>query len=519
MTYTVTYNGNGATGGTVPTDPNTYAAGQTITVMGNPGVLVKAGYSLKGWNTQADGSGPTYTPGQTLAMGAANLTLFAQWTALPTYTVTYDGNGSNGGTIPTDSGRYEQGQTVTVLGNTGDLVKTGCTFKEWNTRADGSGTAYAAGQTFVMGAADVSLYAQWTVLPTYGVTYSSNGASSGSVPIDSNRYYQSDTVTVLGNPGNLAKSGYTFAGWNQNCSGTGILYTQGQTFSMPAADVALCAEWTLVPTHAVTYSGNGSTGGTVPIDSTRYPAGQTVTVLGNPGNLIKPQSYFGGWNLQANGSGGSYSQGQTFVMGSSDVVLYAQWPAAKTVFATKATFSGAFGGPVLGIPLCLLEAQIAHLPTATYLPWVSDSIGNSPKVNFTHSSVPYVDALGNIIAYNWADLTSGSLRSPINRDATGALQTPYPVWTFTKPDGTPTLNSHDDNCLLNSMTWYNDCDPGSTSETSTPWMSTGLDYPSCITGSQPLIGDVGNQAASTGAWSYLGTVTCSGVARLYCFQQ
>ena len=54
------------------------------------------------------------------------------------------------------------GATVTVLGNTGTLVKTGYTFAGWNTAANGSGTSYIAGNTFTMGSSNVTLYAQWT---------------------------------------------------------------------------------------------------------------------------------------------------------------------------------------------------------------------------------------------------------------------------------------------------------------------------------------------------------------------
>ncbi len=56
------------------------------------------------------------------------------------------------------------GATVTVLGNTGGLAKAGHHFAGWNTAADGSGTAYAAGATFGMGTADVTLYAQWAAI-------------------------------------------------------------------------------------------------------------------------------------------------------------------------------------------------------------------------------------------------------------------------------------------------------------------------------------------------------------------
>jgi uncharacterized repeat protein (TIGR02543 family) len=87
-TYTVTYAANGATSGTVPIDGNKYLAGATVTVLGNTGSLVQTGYTFAGWNTASSGSGTSYSSGATFAMGSANVMLYAQWTALPTYTVT-----------------------------------------------------------------------------------------------------------------------------------------------------------------------------------------------------------------------------------------------------------------------------------------------------------------------------------------------------------------------------------------------------------------------------------------------
>lgn len=85
-------------------------------------------------------------------------------TNIATYTVTYDGNGSTGGNVPIDSfSPYTESGTVTVLDNTGSLVRTGYTFVGWNTKADGTGTNYAADDTFLMPAENVVLYAQWTV--------------------------------------------------------------------------------------------------------------------------------------------------------------------------------------------------------------------------------------------------------------------------------------------------------------------------------------------------------------------
>lgn len=42
-----------------------------------------------------------------------------------------------------------------------------------------------------------------------------------------------------------------------------------------------CKDSGIYPGYKVTYNGNGNTGGSVPVDSTVYDKGETVTVLGN----------------------------------------------------------------------------------------------------------------------------------------------------------------------------------------------------------------------------------------------
>ena len=344
-TYTMTYNSNGSTGGTAPTDANSYAQGATVTVLGNTGSLVKTGSTFSGWNTAANGTGTSYAAAATFSMGTANVTLYAQWTLIPTYSVTYNGNGSTGGTTPTDANSYQQGATVTVLGNTGSLVKTGSTFSGWNTAANGTGTSYAAAATFSMGTANVTLYAQWTLIPTYSVTYNGNGSTGGTAPTDANSYQQGATVTVLGNTGSLAKTGYTFAGWNTAANGTGTSYAAAATFTMGTANVTLYAQWTLIPTYSVTYNGNGNTGGTAPTDANSYQQGATVTVLGNTGSLVKTGYTFTKWNTAADGSGTSYAAAATFTMGTTNVTLYAQWTLIPTYSVTY-NGNGSTGGTV-----------------------------------------------------------------------------------------------------------------------------------------------------------------------------
>jgi uncharacterized repeat protein (TIGR02543 family) len=333
----VIYNDNSSTSGSAPADSTDYVPGQIVTVLGNTGNLVKTGYTFSGWNTQSNGYGSTYTQSQEFTMGSTNVVLYAHWTTNPTYTVTYNGNFNTGGSVPIDSTNYEPGLIVTVLGNTGNLVKAGSSFSGWNTLANGSGTSYTQAQTFAIGSANVVLYAQWTTNPTYTVTYNDNGNTGGSVPIDSTNYEPGQTLIVLGNTGNLVKAGFSFSGWNTEANGSGTSYTQGDSFAMGSANVTLYAEWT--PTYTVTYSGNGATSGSVPVDSNNYTQGQTVTVLGNTSNLVKAYYSFSGWNTQSNGSGTNYGQGQTFTMGAANVILYAKWTLYVPSFAYVANAS------------------------------------------------------------------------------------------------------------------------------------------------------------------------------------
>lgn len=157
--YSITYDDNEATSGTVPVDTNTYLPGASVTVAANTGALARTGYSFAGWNTAANGSGTTYAPAAVFTAGPVDLTLYALWVA--EYTVTYNGNGSDGGTVPVDAATYENGEAVTVSDNTGTLTLSGSTFSGWNTAANGSGITYPVGSIFAMGAANVTLYAIW----------------------------------------------------------------------------------------------------------------------------------------------------------------------------------------------------------------------------------------------------------------------------------------------------------------------------------------------------------------------
>ncbi len=110
------------------------------------------------WNTVADASGESYEPGDEITVDES-VTLYAIWTKseLTWYEVTYDANGGEGVTVD-DFNPYLAGNDAQVVYN--EFTFGDKEFKEWNTKADGTGTSYQPNETFVINA-DTVLYAIW----------------------------------------------------------------------------------------------------------------------------------------------------------------------------------------------------------------------------------------------------------------------------------------------------------------------------------------------------------------------
>ena len=80
-TFTVTYNNNGSTG--TQTDTTSYDSGATVTVI-DAGTMAWSSHTFTGWNTMANGTGTSYSPGQTFSINA-DTTLYAQWRVNTSY--------------------------------------------------------------------------------------------------------------------------------------------------------------------------------------------------------------------------------------------------------------------------------------------------------------------------------------------------------------------------------------------------------------------------------------------------
>ena len=211
--------------------------------------------------------------------------------------VMYEGNGNTGGS--TDGYSVKYGSTVTIAGN--GFTKTGHSFNGWNTSADGTGTSYTAGSTFVSKPSahgdTLKLFAQWkadrwsvTLIAGTGIDSVSGGGSHA--------YNESVSISAA------VKKGYSWDKW------TGYAETSSNSyrFSMPASDISFTAN--AVPNkYTVTFDANGGSC----VDGSGQAVQSVTVTYGSPdyndisGNVkaVRTGYIFAGWVSDAAGSRGT----------------------------------------------------------------------------------------------------------------------------------------------------------------------------------------------------------------------
>ena len=193
------------------------------------------GYNYLGWNTEADGSGTSYSDGQSITV-TNDMTLFAQWGKI--YTVTFNANKGSGSMA---AQAYTESISQDLTANT--FTRTGYNFVGWNTQADGNGTSYSDGQDITL-ANNMTLYAQWQP-HAYNITYNLDaGTNDSSNP--ATYTIESDAIT-LADP---TRFGFVFDGWTyegQDTPTKSVTIAQG-TYG----DLTYTAHWTFNPIATIT---------------------------------------------------------------------------------------------------------------------------------------------------------------------------------------------------------------------------------------------------------------------------
>jgi uncharacterized repeat protein (TIGR02543 family) len=302
--------------GTVTRDPDLllYHAGDVVTLTPVPA----DGWHFVKWT---DGMAGSSNPAQIIMHGDTTITaVFSN-----TYTLTYTAgpNGSITGDSPQTVLPGDDGSAVTAVPN------TGYRFVKWsdeltdNPRTDTNVTS------------DIEVTAIFADGITYTVTYNANNATSGIAPADQTKLHGVDLL-LAANTGNLARTGYTFNGWNTKSDGSGTHYAAGATYTANAI-LALYAEWK-INTYTVTFN---SQGGSAVADQT-VNHGDKVT---RPADPTRSGYAFNGWYPAASG-GTKWDFASEIV--TANLTLYAHWNASITPTVSLKPMSHDFGVQMVG---------------------------------------------------------------------------------------------------------------------------------------------------------------------------
>ena len=190
------------------------------------------GYTFNGWKPNVSTDTESYKPGSSYEVTSANVTFTGSWT-VNKYSITWK-QGDNEPVSDSWKVAYKSQVDLPIP------EKTGYTFTGWKSDVKGDNTLYNKETPFTMPSHDVTMTAQWQI-NTYTVTYDGNGGTIGIYTgTDTVKYNESYMIQQV--PGiTPTRFGYKFLGWRKNNEGN--LLQAGNSFTMPADNVKLVAQW------------------------------------------------------------------------------------------------------------------------------------------------------------------------------------------------------------------------------------------------------------------------------------
>ncbi|WP_307878240.1 InlB B-repeat-containing protein [Agathobacter rectalis] len=365
----------------------------------------RTGYTFEGWYTAKnngtqiyDKTGKCTNDGKYWKDGkwhlTENATVYAHWEPKK-YVISYKGN------KPTQATHNVTGSTAStnhVYDSYGNLAENGFKlpgwkFVNWNTKADGSGKSYKAGERVinVTDGTDGVLYAQWTP-DTYTIKFNKNKPSNATHEVTgtmADQVVKYDTKTKL-NKSEYKLHGWVFNGWNTKADGTGTHYSdQGEIYNLnnfnDSNSVTLYAQWEAT-TYTITFNSNKPSKavtqmtGTMEVQTLTYDKWENLHE-----NKYKLEGWtFNKWNLKADGSSEtSYKDKERVrnICDGKDTTLYAQWKDTTPPDASKtylrATKSGNVNDPDYARALAVATKGSKDVTTSTSVTRTLDGLGSS----------------------------------------------------------------------------------------------------------------------------------------------
>ena len=293
----------------------------------------RKGYNFQGYYSLPEGEGTKYYNANGTAIFAkynddCDITLYAKWTPI-VYNIELYNEGKCVEIIKDVVYGHMRLPSCQDLG----IKKANYDFVGWNIYEDQNWSMYNANFDYDSGLGEyegqsVVLYAAWLEKNIYSINYNANGGI-GAPGMMQAHVDETITLTTL----IPTRINYKFLGWSTNLNSIVVEYLPGSSFTMGDSPVTLYAIWELNP--SLSYNANG--GRFLYQAETLYPQeGSSVTIT----SMIPVLAgyVFIGWNENKDASVATYNSGDTFIMPSTNTVLYAIWKKAEyTITQTVAT--------------------------------------------------------------------------------------------------------------------------------------------------------------------------------------
>lgn len=171
--------------------------------------------------------------------GVGNDVIYNVPASVENYEITYNANTEDTSVANIPSvGQKLQGTSYTISSTI--PTREGYTFKEWNTKADGTGNIFEPGQIYNVDE-NLELYAQWKETEKYNVTYNSN-VEDNSVTNLPKVEQKTEKIDYKISSTIPTREGYTFKGWNTKQDGTGTTYNPESMYNIDK-NLELYAIW------------------------------------------------------------------------------------------------------------------------------------------------------------------------------------------------------------------------------------------------------------------------------------
>jgi uncharacterized repeat protein (TIGR02543 family) len=213
------------------TNASPYTAGTVVNIR----AVAAAGSRFASWTATAGAFGSATAGNTTFTMPAQNVTVTANFVGVYNLMIIVDPGGSGNATDLTNASPYPAGTVVNIRA----VAAAGYRFVSWMATAGAFGSATAGNTTFTMPAQDAIVFANFVAVYNLTMAVAPGGSGNATDLTNASPYAAGTLISIRA----VSNQGYVFANWTAPAGAFGSATTENTTFTMPAQNVTVTANF------------------------------------------------------------------------------------------------------------------------------------------------------------------------------------------------------------------------------------------------------------------------------------